>query len=106
MSIKIRRASPLTPEEQANLDRRRIETAERLKNYDPTVVTEQMLNSKEYAPPERSYWPYIKAALDAGDDEFDKVVDSLFDGTFEFPPETPEEYEARMKQRRKVCFKG
>ena len=106
MSIKIRRASPLTPEEQADLDRRRIETAERLKNYDPTVVTEQMLNSKEYAPPERSYWPYIKAALDAGDDEFDKVVDSLFDGTFEFPPETPEEYEAGMKQRRKVCFKG
>ena len=105
MSIRSTRKGPLTPEEELEIIKSSKEMSERLKNYDPTVVTEEMLTSDEYAPPERSYWPYIKAALDAGDDEFDKVVDSLFDGTFEFPPETPEEYEARMKQRRKVCFK-
>jgi hypothetical protein len=105
MSIKIRRATPLSPEEQADLDRRIIETAERIKNISSEVLSQGDVDSEEYAPPERSYWPYIKAALDKGDDEFDKVVDSIFDGSFEFPPETAEELEARMKRRRKVCFK-
>jgi len=105
MSIRSTRKGPLTPEDELRIIELSKELSERLKNYDPTVVTEEMLNSEEYAPPPRSYWPYIKAALDKSDDEFDRLVDSLFDGTFEFPPETPEEFETRMKQRRKVCFK-
>jgi hypothetical protein len=105
MSIRRTRKGPLTPEDELRIIELSKELSERLKNYDPSAVTKEMLNNKEYAPPERSYWPNIKAALDAGDDEFDKVVDSLFEGTFEFPPETPEEYEARMKQRRSMCFK-
>jgi len=105
MSIKIRRATPLSPEEQADLDRRIIETAERIKNISSEVLSQGDVYSAEYAPPERSYWPYIKAALDKGDDEFDKVVDSIFDGSFEFPSETAEELEDRMKRSRRVFFK-
>jgi hypothetical protein len=105
MSINIRRTAPLSPEEQADLDRRIIETAECIKNISSDVLTRGEVDSEQYAEQERSYWPYIKAALDKGDDEFDKIVDSIFNGTFEFPPETPEEFEVRMKQRRKVCFK-
>jgi hypothetical protein len=105
MSIKIRRATPLSPEEQADLDRRIIETAERIKNISLDVLSQGVVDSAEYAQLERSYWPYIKAGLDKGDVEFNKVVDSIFDGSFEFPPEPAEELEARMKLRRKICFK-
>ena len=102
MSIRSIRKCPLTPEEELENQWDLAEIRERIRNIKPEVSGG---DDDMYSVPERSYWPYIKAALDAGDDEFDKVIDSLFDGTFEFPPETPEEYEARMKQRRKVCFK-
>jgi hypothetical protein len=69
------------------------------------VLTSGEVDSEQYSVHERSYWPYIKAALDKGDDEFDRIVDSIFNGTFEFPPETREEFEARLKLRHKICFK-
>ena len=58
----------------------------------------------QYGVPSRNYWPFIKAALDKGEVEFNKIVESLFDGTFEFPPETTEELEIRTRQRRKIYF--
>lgn len=61
----------------------------------PNKFSHQDLFEWQYGVPSRSYWPYIKAALDKGEVEFNKLVESLFDGTFEFPPETPEEHKLR-----------
>lgn len=103
MSINIRRQVPLTAEEEQESKAHLSKIRERIRSIKLEAASENKENI--LVVPERSYWYYIKVALDKGDDQFDMVVDSLFDGTFELPPETPKEYEARMKQLRKVYFK-
>jgi|688.fasta_scaffold1981232_1 hypothetical protein len=105
MSINIRRQAPLTSEEELESEANLAKIRERIMSIKPAAANQSKSKENIFVVPEMSYWPFIKAALDKGDDQFDMVVDSLFDGTFELPPETPEEYEARMKQLRKVCFK-
>jgi len=40
---------------------------QRIRNIDESAIaTPEKMNSEEYAPPPRSYWPYIKAAMEKG----------------------------------------
>lgn len=66
---------------------------------EPDKFSHQDLFEWQYELQPRSYWPYIKEALNKGEDAFNKIIDSLFDGTFEFPPETIDEFKLRKKVR-------